>query len=156
MRRLVERCGDCAPGRQCANHIACATDRNAALAAEIGIGWATFVRGQVSVRKPWPPFTGRTVEIATRLVSALGADADRRAHLARICWWRAGLRWEALELPRLRDRPFESPDGRGEIYRLPGNESLYVHFRTRRTDAASRFSSHDSPWPARRSRSRGP
>jgi hypothetical protein len=26
--------------------------------AENGIGWAIFVRGQVDVRRPWPPFVG--------------------------------------------------------------------------------------------------
>jgi hypothetical protein len=43
MRRAVERCGDCAPGRLCVHHHACATQRDAALAAEIGAAWAVFV-----------------------------------------------------------------------------------------------------------------
>jgi hypothetical protein len=120
VRRSVERCGDCAPGRQCPGHLACATQPDAALAAEIGIGWATFVRGQVDVRRRWPPFTGRAAEIAIRLVGGLAPIDARRGELARICHWRAGLRWESLELPRIRDRPYEQPTGRGVIYPLPG------------------------------------
>src|SRR4051812_24676420 len=54
MRRQLERCGDCSPAARCANHEACATHRDAALASEIGEAWAVFVRGQVDLRKPWP------------------------------------------------------------------------------------------------------
>ena len=151
VRRSVERCGDCAPGRPCPGHLACATQPDAALAAEIGIGWATFVRGQVDIRRPWPPFTGRAAEIAIRLVGGLAPIDARRSELARICHWRAGLRWESLELPRIRDRPYEQPAGRGVIYPLPGG-ALCVHFRTRRIQARSplRFTAADSPWSMRR------
>jgi hypothetical protein len=51
MSRRIERCGDCSPQRQCTNHVACATHRDASIAAEIGVGWAEFVRGQVSIRR---------------------------------------------------------------------------------------------------------
>jgi hypothetical protein len=131
VRRQLERCGDCAPGRQCANHLACATQRDAALAAEIGAAWAVFVRGQLDIRRPWPPFSGRAAAIALRLVEGLAAE-PRHGELARICHWRAGLRWEALELPRIRDRPYETPDGGGVLYQLPG--ALRIQFRTRRAD----------------------
>jgi hypothetical protein len=129
VRRRLERCGDCKPGEQCAHHQACATQPDAALASEIGAAWAVFVRRQVDVRKPWPPFAGRAAAIALRLVSGLAAE-PRRGELARICHWRAGLKWEALELPRIRDRPYESRDGGGIVHQLPG--ALRVEFRTRR------------------------
>src|SRR5258706_512773 len=111
MRRAAERCGDCAPGRLCPGHLACATQPDAALAAAIGVGGATFVRHQIDVRRPWPPFGGRAAEIAFRLVGGLATDATRRGELARVCHWRAGLRWESLEAPRIRDRPYEEPSG---------------------------------------------
>jgi hypothetical protein len=130
MRRAVERCGDCTPGAQCTNHLACATQRDAALAAEIGAAWAVFVRGQLDIRRPWPPYSGRAGAIALRLVEGLAAE-PRRSELARICHWRAGLRWESLELPRIRDRPYEAPDGTGVLYALPG--ALRIQFRTRRS-----------------------
>jgi hypothetical protein len=133
VRRQVERCGDCAPGRQCPNHLACATQRDAALAAEIGAAWAVFVRGQLDVRRPWPPFAGRAAMIALRLVEGLAAE-PRRDELARICHWRAGLRWESLELPRIRDRPYEAPGSGGVLYQLPG--ALRIQFRPRRADRA--------------------
>jgi hypothetical protein len=129
VRRQLERCGDCAHGQQCANHLACATQRDAALAAEIGAAWAVFVRGQLDVRRPWPPFIGRAAAIALRLVEGLAAQ-PRRGELARICHWRAGLRWESLELPRIRDRPYEAPGGGGVLVSLPG--ALRIQFRTRR------------------------
>jgi hypothetical protein len=129
--------------RQCANHLACATQRDASLAAEIGAGWAVFVRGQIALRKPWPAFQGRCAAIALRLVAGLADNDERRLDLARICWWRAGLRWEALESGRSRDRPYETPDGRGLIYPLGG--ALCVHFRTRRARAV-RFTAADAPW----------
>jgi hypothetical protein len=131
MRRAVERCGDCAPGKQCSYHLACATQRDAALASEIGAAWAVFVRGQLDVRRPWPPFSGRAAAIALRLVEGLAAE-PRRGELARICHWRAGLRWESLELPRIRDRPYEAPGGGGVLVALPG--ALRIQFRTRRAD----------------------
>jgi hypothetical protein len=131
MRRAVERCGDCAPGKQCSYHLACATQRDAALAAEIGAAWAVFVRGQLDVRRPWPPFSGRAAAIALRLVEGLAAE-PRRGELARICHWRAGLRWESLELPRIRDRPYEAPGGEGVLAQLPG--ALRIQFRPRRAD----------------------
>lgn len=152
MRRQVERCGDCAPGKQCANHQACATQRDAALAAEIGAAWAVFVRGQLDIRKPWPPFSGRAAAIALRLVEALATE-PRRGELARICHWRAGLRWECLELPRIRDRPYEPGDGRGVVVQLAGS-ALSIRFRTRRAQngaSAARFTRADAPW----SRGRG-
>jgi hypothetical protein len=83
VRRKLERCGDCTPAARCANHQACATQRDAALAAEIGEAWAVFVRGQVDVRKPWPPFSGRAAAIASRLVTGL-ADEPCRSQLALI------------------------------------------------------------------------
>jgi hypothetical protein len=130
-RRQLERCGDYTPGQQCANHLACATQRDSALAAEIGAAWAVFVRGQLDVRRPWPPFAGRAAAIALRLVEGLAAE-PRRGELAWICHWRAGLRWESLELPRIRDRPYEAPDGGGVLVQLPG--ALRIQFRTRRAD----------------------
>lgn len=75
-------------------------------AAEIGAAWPVFVRGPMDVRKPWPPFSGRAAVIARRLVTVL-ADEPRRSELARICHWRAGLKWEAVERPRIRDRPMK-------------------------------------------------
>jgi len=126
----MERCGDCRPGVQCANHRACATHHDAALAAEIGAAWAVFVRRQLDVRKPWPAYEGRAAAIAMRLVEKL-APEPRRSELARICHWRAGLRWEALELPRIRDRPSEPGEGGGEIVTLPGI-ALSIQFRTKR------------------------
>jgi hypothetical protein len=77
VRRQLERCGDCAPGRQCAHHLACATQREAALAAEIGAAWAVFVRGQLDIRRPWPPFAGPAAAIALRLVEGLAAKPRR-------------------------------------------------------------------------------
>ncbi len=130
MRRAMERCGDCRPGVQCANHQACATHHDAALAAEIGAAWAVFVRRQLDVRKPWPAYEGRAAAIALRLVEKL-APEPRRSELARICHWRAGLRWEALELTRIRDRPYEPGEGGGEIVTLPGI-ALSIQFRTKR------------------------
>jgi len=112
VRRNLERCAECTPAARCVNHQACATRRDASLASEIGAAWAVFVRGQVDVRQPWPPFSGRAAAIALRLVAAL-APEPRRSELARICHWRAGLKWEALERPRIRDRPYETLDGRG-------------------------------------------
>lgn len=134
VRRQLERCGECAPGRPCPNHQACASQHDAALASAIGAAWAGFVRGQLDIRRPWPPFVdgGRVAAIAVRLVESL-APEPRRSELARICHWRAGLCWEARELPRIRDRPYEAPDGRGVIP-LPG--ALRIQFRTRRADRA--------------------
>lgn len=130
MRRAVERCGDCSHGRQCDHHQACATQPDAALASAIGAAWAVFVRSQIDVRQPWPAYEGRAEEIALRLVQGL-APEPRRSELARICHWRAGLRWESLELPRIRDRPFEQREGGSEIVELPGS-ALMVRFRTLR------------------------
>jgi hypothetical protein len=93
-----------------------------------------FVRGQVDVRKPWPPFSGRAAAIGSRLVASL-ADEPRRSELARICHWRAGLKWEALELPRIRDRLYEAPDGGGIVHQLPG--ALQIQFRTRRAQRSA-------------------
>ena len=59
VRRNLERCGESTPAARCANHHACATERDAALAAEIGAARAVFVRRQVDVREPWPPYSGR-------------------------------------------------------------------------------------------------
>jgi hypothetical protein len=59
-------------------------------------------------------------------------DAEPPAELAQICHWRAGLRWESLELPRIRDRPYETPDGAVVLYELAG--ALRIQFRTRRAD----------------------
>jgi len=118
-RRAVERCGDCAHGQQCAHHLACATQRDAALAAEIGAAWAVFVRGQIDIRKPWIPYSGRAAAIALRLVEGLAAE-PHRSEIARICHWRAGLRWESLELPRIRERPYEPGSGEGRSSSWPG------------------------------------
>jgi hypothetical protein len=90
-----------------------------------------FVPGQLDVRRPWPPFNGRAAAIALRLVEGL-APEPRRGELARICHGRAGLRWESLELPRIRDRPYETPSGAGVLVQLPG--ALRIQFRTRRSD----------------------
>lgn len=133
MRRAIERCGDCAPGKQCSYHAACASQPDAALASQIGAAWARFVRSQVDVRRPWPPFDDRCAAIAARLVAALALTEARRAELARIAHWRAGLVWESLQLPGLRDRPYEHPGGLGTIVELPG--ALRIHFRTRRAGA---------------------
>jgi hypothetical protein len=114
--------------------------------------WAVFVRGQVDVRKPWPPFSGRAAAIALRLVTGLAAE-PRSSDLARICHWRAGLKWEALELPRIHDRPYEAGDGGGVVYQLPG--ALQIRFRTRRAQRhtpVERFTAADAPWTRRRGR----
>ena len=145
----MERCGECTPSARCPNHEACVTQRDAALAAEIGAAWAVFVRGQVDVRKPWPPFSGRVAEIALRLVEGLAAE-PRRTELARICHWRAGIKWEALERPRIRDRPYETPDGRGMVHQLPG--ALQIHFRTRRRRVARAAGAHAAAPTRRRGR----
>ncbi len=86
-----------------------------------------------------------------RLVSGLAYVAPRRGELARICHWRAGLRWEFLELPRIRDRPYQEPSGGGVIYPL-STGALCVHFRARRTLAsptAATFTAADAPWSQR-------
>lgn len=127
----------------CTYHSACATEHDAALAAEIGVAWALFVRRQVDVRKPWPAFEGRAAAIAMRLVAGLASE-PRRTELARICHWRAGLRWEALELPRIRDRPYEPGDGQGDLVELPGG-ALSIRFRTKRR----RSGAHANAKPAR-------
>jgi hypothetical protein len=150
MRRAVERCSDCAPGQPYPNHLACATQHYAALASEIGAASASFVRSQVDVRRPWPPFSGRTAAIATRLVEVLAGTEQRRAELARIAHWRAGLRWECLELPRIRDRPYEARDGGAALYRLPG--ALCIHFRTRAGSRPRRLEVPDVPWARPRDR----
>jgi hypothetical protein len=149
VRRKLERCGECTPAARCANHQTCASQRDAALAAEIGAAWAMFVRGQVDVRRPWPSFRGRVAAIALRLVTELAVE-PRRSELARICHWRAGLKWEALERPRIRDRPYENPDGASVICKLPG--ALRIQSRTRRqtTSAPERFDAIDALWPRRR------
>jgi len=41
----ADRCEDCAPGKLCWGHLACATQPDAALAAAIGVGWARMRRG---------------------------------------------------------------------------------------------------------------
>jgi len=148
--RSVERCTECAPGWPCPEHQACATQPDAAIASEIGAAWARFVRAQVDVRLPWPPFAGRAGEIAFRLVGGIEATDRRRNELARICHWRAGLVWESLERPTVRDRPYEAPAGGRAVFRLPGG-ALTVHFRTRRTQAGSppRFTAADAPWRQR-------
>src|SRR6185295_14777352 len=114
---------------------------------EIGAAWATFVRGQLDARRPWPAFAGRAAAIARRLVAGLAAE-PRRSELARICHWRAGLKWEALERPRIRDRPYEAGAGGGTVYQLPG--ALQIHFRTRRRRPATGFTEADAPWSTRR------
>jgi hypothetical protein len=43
-----------------------------------------FVRGQVDVRKPWPPFGGRVAAMALRLVTELAVE-PRHGEFARIC-----------------------------------------------------------------------
>jgi hypothetical protein len=114
--------------------------------------------GQVDVRQPWPPFSGRAAAIALRLVAGL-APEPRRSDLARICHWRAGLKWEALERPQSRDRPYEAGDGKGVLCELPG--ALRIHFRTRRRtssapkrfDAPERFDALGALWLRRRGRS---
>lgn len=138
----VDRCSDCerADRPPCANHRACKSQHDARLAADVGIGWAMFVRGQIpTIRKPWPDFTGRCAEIALWLVEWLSDSAARRAELARICWWRAGMRWDALH-HRIRDRPGEFPTGRDQTHDLLGHSLVKIHFRTRR--ASQRM----SPW----------
>ena len=65
-----------------------------------------------SASQPWPPFGGRAAEIAIRLVAGLAIAEPRRGEFARICHWRAGLRWESLEQPSLRDRLYVWPRGR--------------------------------------------
>jgi hypothetical protein len=97
------------------------------------------------------PYSGRAAAIALRLVGGLAGE-PRRAELARICHWRAGLRWESLELPRIRDRPYEPGDGEGAIVQLAGS-ALSIRFRTRRTPTRApveRFTAADAPWSRRR------
>lgn len=149
MRWLDERCGDCSPRQQRAHHLACATQADARLAADIGVGWAHFVKGERDIRRPWPDFTRDCKAIAYRLVYRLALSDERRAELALICWWRAGLRWEALK-EHHRDRPYQEPDGRGEVYALPGPGALYVHFRTRKNGKEPRFNAADMLRPIAR------
>jgi hypothetical protein len=85
-----------------------------------------------------------------RLVAGLDGTEPRRGELARIAHWRAGLRWESLELPRLRDRPYEARGGGAVLYRLPG--ALCVHFRTRASSQPRRLGHADVPWASRRDR----
>jgi hypothetical protein len=129
MRWNVERCGECTPAGRCRNHEDCATHPDAGLASDIGAAWARFTRTQIDVRRPWPPFDGEVAEIALHLVTGLARE-PRLHELARICHWRAGLVWEALELPRIRDRPYEAPTGGSAVYPLTG--ALQIRFRTRR------------------------
>jgi hypothetical protein len=151
MRWLDEKCGDCSPRGQCAHahYLACATQADARLAADIGVGWAHFVKEELDVRRPWPDFGGRCKAIAFRLVHGIAVTDERRPELALICWWRAGLRWEALK-ERHRDRPYQDPVGRGAIYALPGPGSLYVHFRTRKSRKGPGRNAADTPWPTTR------
>jgi hypothetical protein len=96
----------------------------------VGIGWAIFVRGQVDARRAWPDFEGRCAAIARRLVAWLADDDMRREELAQICWWRAGIRWEFI-VTKARDRPWETPNGKGVLYPIPGYDGLCVQFRPR-------------------------
>jgi len=126
-RTQTERCGDCSPRGPCANYLACRTHRDAAIAADIGVGWARFVWREVDVRQPWPAYRGRCAAIAERLVAWLAETEARRGELARICSWRAAISWSTL-LERIRDRPYREPDGEGLLYQLPGQ----LQFRPRR------------------------
>jgi len=130
MRLYAERCGDCSPRGPCRNHLECRAHRDAAIAAEIGVGWARFVWLELDVRRPWPTFDGRCAAIARRLVGWLAATEARRDELARICSWRAAISWSAL-IERVRDRPYREADGEGLLYQLPG-QRLWIQFRPRR------------------------
>jgi hypothetical protein len=133
---VTELCDDCSlvrkttPGQLCRNHLACTRDPVARTAADVGIGWAIFVRGQVDARRAWPDFEGRCAAIARRLVGWLADDGKRREELAQICWWRAGIRWEFI-VTKGRDRPWETPSGKGVLYPIPGYDGLCVQFRPR-------------------------
>lgn len=151
MRRNVERCGECKPAARCANHEACATQLDAALASEIGAAWARFTRGQLDARKRWPPFEGRVAEIAVRLVTGL-AKGPRVHELARICHWRAGLVWDAIARPGSRDRPYYVSQGGDVVFPLLG--ALQIRFRTRRRASSSRFTAKDVSFSSSR-RGRG-
>jgi hypothetical protein len=143
MRRLIfEECTECTdemartPGQRCRNHRECAARPDARTAADIGVGWAIFVRSMADYRRPWPPFGGRCAAIARRLVAWLApANELRRDELARICWWRAGIRWEWIAV-RDRDRPAEPPARQELIYPLPGYDGLCIRFRPRRNPYA--------------------
>lgn len=96
-------------------------------------------RCRVGDVRPRP--VGRSPAVATvhrpggRNSAALSRGPCPRAaphRVGRICHWRAGLRWESLELPRLRDRTYEAPEGGGVLFQLPG--ALRVQFRTRRRE----------------------
>lgn len=52
------------------------TQRDVALAAEIGAAWAVFVRGQFDIRRPWPPFSGCAAAIALWLVEGRASARD--------------------------------------------------------------------------------
>jgi hypothetical protein len=134
MRRYEERCGECSPRGPCRNHIEVRTHRDAAIAADIGVGWARFVHREVDIRKPWPPYGGRCAAIALRLVGWLTQTEERRDQLARICCWRAGISWDPL-LERARDLPYREPDREGRVYQLqlPGGvQPVWIQFRPRR------------------------
>lgn len=130
-RELPNAAANAAPGWPCPGHHACATQPDATIASEIGAAWARFVRAQVDVRLPWPPFAGRAAEITFRLVGGLEAVDPRRSELAQICHWSVGLVWESLERSMLRDRPYETPSGHRAIFQLPGGALTVLEERRR-------------------------
>lgn len=73
-----------------------------------------------SARHPPPVAAVQRPRRRDRTPARRGLAAEpRRSELARICHWRAGLRWESRELPRSRDRPYETPVGSGVLGQLP-------------------------------------
>lgn len=142
VRSPGERCGECKPSELCANHIERRDRDDAGIAAEMGKAWATWVRHEVDVRRPWPRYEERAIAIATRLVRPLASRSEaRRARLAEICNWQADLTWDVLvfQRPSLRDRPYAvSPLGDAYIELECG---MVVRFRARRRSRLMRAES---------------
>jgi hypothetical protein len=88
-------CNDVGPCQSCGG----SSSREALLgtAGARGGFWAMDVKRKLGARRPasWPPFEGRTREIALRKVADLGGDEATREVRARHCWERARQEYEA-------------------------------------------------------------
>ena len=155
VRQYAERCYDCSARGPCAHHAECASKWDASVAADIGIGWASFVWREMDIRRPWPAYEGRCAAVAVRLVAWLATSDERRLELGRICSWRAGITWEALAA-RLRDQPYRQPDCGGRLYALPRYEHVIVRFRPRASSMSKLGLALREPGAARGAQRRGP